>query len=437
MDRLQKYREAFRALPNGCTGAEVSARFVERMSVSGQKGDTSGCEATESNALFLRVNAGGTGTVYTESLEDDPTKLLLKATENAKSIPGGVEQPLKTGRRERPSGEKEQLRSPQELRLLTQELSLWEEIERCTVSQEQQTVCVLNTNGVEISHTATICEIELSVCGKGEDNFKTYHIARNRFSDFDIPNLLRQIRQECAWEHDELPYMKLKSGRYRAVVSNSVVINIMNTAWQLFAQRLINSGKSPFSVGMTVGNSVFSVVDAAIMPEGGYDFSLDAEGVRGSTENFLVKDGVMCETLRTLADGNSTGNAGRDDLLSGMIHTEVISIPRNISIVAGSKLPEELLAEMGTGIHLTYSMDEFHSTNITEGTFTIPCGGVYYENGKPVGRVQQMNMYGKFSDLFTAVEAVGNDTQMRPMDTYRSYCFGGPSLLVNGVQFTM
>ncbi len=437
MERLQKYKEAFQTLPVGCTGAEVSAKFAERMSVSGQRGDITRCEATERNALFLRATAGGTGIIYTESLEDDPAKLLLKAAENAKSLPDGATQSMGSGWQVCPATEAELLRSPQELKLLTQELSLRDGIEQCTVSQERQTVCVLNTNGLEASHTATIYEIELSVRGKGEDNFKTYHFARKRLGDFDIPSLLRQIKQECTCGHDELPYIKLTNGCYRAVISNAVVINIMNTAWQLFAHRLISRKKSPFSVGMAVGSPVFSVVDAAVMPEGGYDFSLDAEGVCGPAENVLVKGGIMCGTLRTLTDGDSTGSAGRDDLLSGMIHTEVISIPRNIYIAAGSETSESLLNKMGTGIHLTYSMDEYHSTNIAEGSFNIPCGGVYYENGKPVGRIQQMNMYGKFSDLFTAVEAVGNDMQMKPMETYRSYCFGGPSLLVSSVQFTM
>ena len=437
MERLTGYRKAFQRLPDGCTGAEVSAVFTQRTTVSGQDGQFVGYGANERNALLLRVNAGGTGSVYTEDLSDDPAQLLKKAADNAQSIPNGKPHPIAPKRVEAVCPENATLKQPQELRTLAEELSRQENIQRCTVSQEQRKVCVLNTNGLEVSRTSTVCGIELSVCGKGEDNFKTYYFSRSRFEDFDTAAILKRIQQEKALDYGDLPYIKLQSGKYRAVISNAVVINIMNTAWQLFAQRLINNGKSCFATGQRVGSDAFSVTDAAVLPDGGYDFSLDAEGICGPERNVLVKDGVMCSTLRTLSDGESTGNAGRDDLLSGVIHTEVISIPRNIFIEAGDKPVEELLSEMETGIHLTYSVDQYHSTNITAGSFNIPCGGVYYENGKPIGRVQQMNMYGSFTGLFGAITGVGNDMQMKPMATYRSYCFGGPSLLVDGVQFTM
>ena len=115
----------------------------------------------------------------------------------------------------------------------------------------------------------------------------------------------------------------------------------------------------------------------------------------------------------------------------------IIAIPRNLFVVPGKLSRDELIRKMGTGIHLTYSLDEFHSTNTTKGTFSIPCGVVYYENGIPKGRVQQMTVYGNFKDLFCGIEAAGNDLKMKPIMMYQSYCYGGPSLLVRGLDFSM
>jgi len=437
MERLQKYREAFQRLPEGCTGAEVNALFEEKTSVTCVRGELTQCQASEASRLYLRATGSSTGMVYTENLELDPYLLIGQALENASGVEGGCPQPMLCGVRDKKLSDAVAESGAAGLIDLAGKLSLNSMVEECSVSRIVRHSIVLNSCGTETEIKAPVCIASVSVQGNGEGNLKISRLSRKNLTETDADEMLRRLEAEKALEHGELKYITLPGGCYDAVLSSAVTVNIMNTAWQLFAQRLMNCGRSSLRIGDTLGSRKLFITDAAGTPESGFDFAIDMEGVRGPAQLCLVEAGVVKDSLRTLAEGSSTGCAGRSDLLSGNIHTELISIPRNIWIHGGEKSPEELISQMGTGIHLTYSMDEFHSLNIARGTFSIPCGGVYYENGKAIGRLQQMNLYGSFRELFGGLEEVGNDISMKPMEIYNSYCFGGPSMLIRKANFAM
>lgn len=436
MDYLKAYRAAFRQLPQGCAGAEVNLIIKNNTQVSCAQGELTSCAASEKHMIFLRATGKATGIVYSENLEAEPGALIAQALENAAVVETGAPQPMLENTRHIHCASAEAL-PPQALIARARELSLLPGVEECTISLCVRHSLVLNSLGTETEQRQPNYVLSLTVPGKGEDNRKVVERSSHDLNEIDTMGMLAQIQAEAALCHEELPYITLPAGDYDSVLSSAMTVNIMNTAWQLFAQRLMDNGRSPLKLGQRLGSDALNLVDCPVCPWSGYDYTIDGEGVRGPEETRLVTAGVITDTLRTLKQGNSTGCAGRADLFTANINTELISVPRNIWIVPGNETPEALIARMGTGIHLTYSMDEFHSLNIAGATFSIPCGGVYYENGKAVGRLQQMNLCGSFRDLFGALEAVGKDMNMKGMWPHYDYCFGGPSLLVRRAHFAM
>lgn len=437
MDKLHAYREAFCDLPAGCTAAEVNLIYKDDTEITCSGGEMTGCTTSERNMLFVRATGAATGIVYCENLEEDPRKLIQMALENAAVVASGKPQPMLEERRDVHVMEGSAPVTTAELIEKAKEISRLPGVQQCSVSSCVRQSIVLNSLGTETNQLQPVYMISINVFGKGEDNFKTKSCSSRSLDEIDVQEMMRQLEAESRLEHEELPYITLPAGTYDAVLSSAMMVNVMNTAWQLFAQRLMDTGRSPLRIGSALGSDKLHIVDCPTAPWSGYDYTIDGEGVRGPAENRLVEAGVVKSTLRTLKQGASTGCAGRADLLTANINTELISVPRNIWIQPGDETPEELIGLMGTGIHLTYSMDEFHSLNISRATFSIPCGGVYYENGKAVGRLQQMNICGSFQELFAGLEAVGNDMNMRPMWPHNDYCFGGPSLLVRGANFAM
>lgn len=437
MDKLQAYRQVFQNLPDGCTAAEVNLICKENTEITCARGEMTGCTTSERNMLFVRATGKATGIVYCENLDRDPRELIQLALENASVVEAAQPQPMLENITDSHIMETENAVTPAAMMAKAKELSLLPGVAECTVSECIRHSDVLNSLGTETRQRQPIYTISISVEGKGEDNYKVKQRSAKTLDEINVDEMMQELARENALDHAELPYISLPAGQYDAVLSSAMMVNVMNTAWQLFAQRMIDAGRSPLRVGDVLGGERLSIVDCPVCPWSGYDYTIDGEGVRGPEVNHLVKDGVVAGTLRTLKHGQSTGSGGRADLLTANINTEIIPVPRNIWIQPGEAQPEELVAQMGTGIHLTYSMDEFHSLNIARGSFSIPCGGVYYENGKPVGRLQQMNICGSFRELFAGLEAVGCDMNMKPMWPHYDYCFGGPSLLVRGAQFAM
>ncbi len=436
MERLERYKEAFRELPAGCREAEVNALFTDLTTIVCEKGERKRAASSMATAVFLRATGERTGTVYTENLEDDPQELIRQALLNAEAVSEADPRPFAAGRTDR-AGQEGAPTDIGEMERYGVEVSKREGVELCEVTRLIRRSRVVNSLGLDTTHLNPLWEVSIGICGKGEDNYKILTRSAADLKAIDPDAMIRTLQEESRLAHEELPLIDLPSGTYDAVLSNDVVIHVMNTVWQFFVKKYMDTDMSCFHEGERIGSSVLSIVDEAISPYTAYDFSIDYEGVRGPERISVVRDGVIETALATNREGGSTGSAGRDDLFSGVLRTDLIALPRNLYIRGGSGNAAELTERMGTGIHLTYSLDEYHSTNIAAGTYAIPCGGVYYENGKPVGRVQQMSFYGNFRDLFASLEACADDVKVVPMEQYRSYCFGGPSLLVRGAKFSL
>ena len=436
MADINKYKEALANLPGNCREAEFNLIFTEKTTIGFQKGELTGSEYCEKTNIFVRATGEKTGTVYTENLDDDPSVMIRKAILLSEVLNADKAKIFASARKDSAESFFEDT-DTEGMESFCRNVSMIDSVKNCYLTRSFRKSIVLNSLGLETELRNGLYDFSIEVDGKGEDNFKSLNCSVNRLSDIDPQAMVGTLKAEDTLEHAELPYISLPAGRYDAVLSADMVINIFQTAWKLFVKQGIELRGNGFIPGVAVGSSVFNVDDAAVCPYTGYDFSIDYEGVRGGDINHIVRNGIFASPMATMEDGGSTGNAGREDLLSGTTRTAIIAIPRNLFVVPGKLSRDELIGKMGTGIHLTYSLDEFHSTNTTKGTFSIPCGGVYYEKGIPKGRVQQMTVYGNFKDLFCGIEAAGNDLKMKPMMMYQSYCYGGPSLLVRGLDFSM
>ena len=187
-----------------------------------------------------------------------------------------------------------------------------------------------------------------------------------------------------------------------------------------------------------VGSPLLNVTNAPDHPLTGYCLPVDHEG-SACPKTAVVKDGKLANPLYTLSSAKkagaaSTGSAGRIAQMTGITPINITTVPAVIYIEPGGRTQEELIAEMGDGLFLTYCLDTFHAINLTSGEFSIPCGGVYYREGRPVGTVSQMIMAGNLRDMFRNIASLGDDLTFEEF-YFKNYCYGGPSMLVKGLAF--
>jgi len=128
--------------------------------------------------------------------------------------------------------------------------------------------------------------------------------------------------------------------------------------------------------------------------------AFDGEGV-ATTPRDLVSDGVLqgyvLDSYSARKLGMSTsGNAGG-------VH--------NLTVDAGAKSFEALLAEMDTGLLVTELMGM--GTNIVTGDYSRGAAGFWVEGGEIAYPVEEITIAGNLADMFLGIREVGADVDTR------------------------
>lgn len=433
-------KKAFAALPEGVSKAEIEAERKETVSVS-LSGEAAGLNASSVTTLYARVGGEVSGTACSQALGQDLSLLLEKARDNGRWAGG----------RALPFGEPKQQRfsdgrapqSPEALRGLAAAL---EKAVRAAdkkivsagvaVSEEALSMRLVSADGADLQSesralTAEItaeadwggfaCGSELTLTGGSPEDFSPEKMAEA------LAEQLRLQQRPGAFT----------PGSYRVLLDQPVVWNLMLTAWQVFSGPRCAAKTSCFHamLGEQIGASCLNISDYPSHPKAGYRYDFDFEGSLCQPVT-LIKQGRMTGMLHHLDSAktfgvSSNGRAGRAPLLTSGIPNAYTAVPRIFAAEPGETKAETLPALLGDGLRITESYDPFHCLDIASGHFSIPCRGILYKNGKPAGSVASIAIHGELSELFKAVEAVGDDLRIAPFLMTHAYCVGAPSLLIS------
>jgi PmbA protein len=163
------------------------------------------------------------------------------------------------------------------------------------------------------------------------------------------------------------------------------------------------------------------VVDDPLRQRGLRSRPFDAEGVVTSAHK-VVEDGVLktwlldCATAREL-DLETTGNAQRG------VSSAPSPGPSNLHLTAGTKSPDELIAEIKDGFYVTSLIGM--GVNLVTGNYSRGASGLWIENGKPTYPVSEVTIAGQLLDMFRSLEPA-NDLVFR-------HATNAPTLRVEGL----
>lgn len=444
---LQAYQKAFSNLPEGINGAEVCADGHEELLIRVSGGKQTGSENFSQTTLYLRAAGEKTGTVLTQRLDDDPYRLMELAMENASYSQAEQREPMNEGETcHIVTGDGSA--TPAEIleaacRLEAQAAAMPEvaSVDGCFVRRTTLARRVVNSRGLDrfLEHTGYLASVSLRAkrenSGGAAGSAESYV---DSLAQLDFAALAAKALENAnlADGGGKLSPVPVAPGKYAAVLSNQVTRNIMITAWMAFTRERMEHGNSPFTAEpKPIASPLVNLVDDPTPPGWSVDYRLDSEGSI-CEKTHVIRDGSLVQPLATLSHGESTGNAGRIAGLSGTTPINLITIPSCTYIEAGESTVQDMLRQMGDGIYLTYSLDVFHSINIASGEFSIPCGGIVYRDGKPVGTADQLTIAGNLRELFRDVLAVGNDLTLEEFMFYHNYSYGGPSLRIKALSFS-
>lgn len=440
---LREYRDTMCNLPDFVKEAELNAERAKSILIGFSNGDISKTNISDLTELYVRASNEKTGYVYTQNLSEDPYEILKRAIENSKYIERNNIDSLnsiKTSQNTKPYVEECSEDTQNVIKFCKKlEKKIIDEIEKITdvnieVSIDTKESAVLNSKGVDTFSKVCIFRVFINVVSKY--NNKSYNVdiktTTPSLENVDMEKLIIQIVKGFENQYDPIG---IKSGEYKVILNNTVVINILMTVWQIFSGRKYNEGSSVLSkkLGEIIGSDILNIVDVPSHKNTGYKFIFDCEGTK-SRYNQLVKNGKFVGLMHNIESATAnlditTGNAGRYALLSGTIPTDIIIIPHVFHIEEGNKSIYELINQMDNGVYITESYDVFHSINIGSGDFSIPCRGVCIKDGKASYNVTGMTISGNIIDLFKNIVDIGDDLLIEEF-LGKTYCVGSPSVLL-------
>jgi PmbA protein len=299
-------------------------------------------------------------------------------------------------------------------------------IRKASYSESVTADRVVNSNGVDVSHSATYFTASVTAVAeeKGESQMGWEMGMGHRIDAIDPAWIGKRAARNAV---RLLGAREIKTVKCPAIIENTIVCELLESLASSFLGDNVEKGKSMLigKVGALVASPVLNIFDDGIMNGGWASSAYDAEGT-ATNRTPLVLEGVcqgfLFDTYWAARAGKaSTGNAAR----GGYKSTPGVGL-NNIYIEKGVKSFEDLLKDLGKGLFITELLG-VHTINTVSGDFSLGAAGFWVEGGVIVYPVRGMAIAGNLLGLFSKIGACASD--LRFMGS-----IGAPSLLVNEIE---
>ena len=173
--------------------------------------------------------------------------------------------------------------------------------------------------------------------------------------------------------------------------------------------------------GQAIFAPAINVIDDPLRRRGLRSRAFDGEGLP-TQRRALIENGVLTGFLLDLATARQlkmapTGTATRGG--SGLPSPST----SNLYLAAGAKTPEQLIAEVGTGLYVTDLIGM--GVSLVTGDYSRGAAGFWIENGEKTYAVSEITIAGHLLDIFKSLMP-GNDLEFR-------YGTNAPTIRVEGL----
>ncbi len=266
----------------------------------------------------------------------------------------------------------------------------------CDYDDSLKSEYIIDSQGLEVEDHRTFYTIscECTLKDQGDIRPQNYWYHGSMFFDQLAPGAGRKAYERTAAMLDAC---KIASGRYNIVIENAV------------AQKMV----SPIISALQGGSIHYKS-----------SFLLDSLGKELFPKSLCIAENPLTIGAYGSAYYDSEGVATRytDIVKDGRIETYILNtyyarklqMPRTIESVSSIMFPthhemgaEEIMAQVGTGIYVT-GFNGGNSNPVT-GDFSYGIEGFWFENGKRVHSIKEMNMTGNFLSLWRKNCFIGND----------------------------
>lgn len=290
---------------------------------------------------------------------------------------------------------------------------------------------VMNSLSVRASYESTHCSAQVTAVAEqeGESQIGWDYCSSRRLSDISFIDVGRRASRRAV---SLLGSRKIGGCKASVILDNSVTVDFLGIFAASLSADTVQKGKSLLAgkSGQQVISPSIDLVDNGQIPWRSGSRPFDGEGVP-TRETPLVRQGVLLAYLHNTYTGRkagvpSTGNAVRGGIASipsvGVTNFFLASADGKVVSMDG------LVEGTGRGLFVMDAMG-VHTANPISGDFSVGVTGLWIEGGAVQYPVREAVMSGNVLDLFSRVEAIGDD-----LTFYGS--MGAPSLAISGVDIS-
>jgi PmbA protein len=243
-----------------------------------------------------------------------------------------------------------------------------------------------------------------AIAGEGTAMERDYeHDGKLHLADLDAPATIGRKAGERAVKR--LNPRKIPSGRTAVVYDPRIASGLLGHLSGAINGASI-ARKTSFlreKMGKQIFSSAIQITDDPIRRRGQGSRPFDGEGVSGALLD-IVKDGVLQTWFLDSATARELGLQTNGRASRGGGNPSPGST--NLTLLPGSKTPDELMREIGSGIYVTELIG--HGANIVTGDYSRGAAGFIIENGELGYPVSEITIAGNMNDMFRELIAAND-----------------------------
>ncbi|MEN2998464.1 MAG: TldD/PmbA family protein [Brevinematia bacterium] len=270
---------------------------------------------------------------------------------------------------------------------------------------------IINSSGLDLTLSKSIWGIEIAGVYVNDDEslLWLYDSKYTTRYDIDFSSMVSYLQNIFVFSNKDRG--SINSGKYTVIFAPNALQTLINILCISLNGENVYRGISPVrdSIGEKIFSEKFSLIDSPHLDWAINSQPFDDEGVI-TNYNEIISNGVLksfVNDLRTayLQGQVSTGNGFRT----------YSSLPKpsfsNIIVPKGDNNLREMISSIDKGL-IVYNVLGGGQSNVNAGEFSVNVEtGLVVENGKILGRVKDVMIFGNVFDLFKAVISVSKETK--------------------------
>ena len=393
------------------------------------EGDVESLSSAESAGLGVRVIADSRqGFAYAGSLDESVvTETLAEARDNAAfgtadeylglASPDGVAPPSldlwREGLARFPADDKV-ARALELERLVRAGDPRIRQVESAYWGDSMGESAVATSMGIAASSRATSCFVSaFAIAGEGAETQTGggYSVGRAP-EEIDLEKASRDAVERAT---QLLGARKPPSRRLVVVLEPRIAATLLSILGSTLDGESVLKGRSLFAerVGQQVSVPELTLVDDPTDPDAYAASRYDAEGL-ASRRNVLVESGVLQGFLYNTYAARRAGTTSTASAVRAGFKSGPGVGARALSVVPGSKSPDEILHSIGSGL-LVQSISGVHSgVNPVSGDFSVGAEGMLFKDGVLSEPVREITIASTLQRMLLGIVAIGSDLERLP-----------------------